>query len=303
MKVMVTGGLGGLGRHVSQALLEAGHDLLIFDVKTPRNEKFAEQFPPNCIHWGNITNPETFPDLSNFNAVIHLAFIIPPKSEERWARKINVGGTLNLVRKLEAANPSCRLVFSSSVSVLGLTQHLTPPITVDHPVRVSDFYTADKAICEIIVKESKLDWIILRFAESPYLEIELRPSYLNLMYSIPWNNRVEFVHPKDIAMACKNAIETNHSREIYIIGGGLACQTTFYEEVSQIFAIFKLPPPKKEKFNQAPYYLDWYDTTRSQQVLQFQARTLTDYLNDLKKNLGWKVGAIRFVAPIAKYFL
>jgi nucleoside-diphosphate-sugar epimerase len=303
MKVMVTGGLGGLGRHVSQALLEAGHDLLIFDVKTPRNEKVAEQFPPNCIHWGNITNPDSFSDLSAFDAVIHLAFIIPPKSEEVWARKINVGGTLNLVRKLQAVNPSCRLVFASSVSVLGVTQHLPPPLTVDRPVIASDYYTSDKSICEIIVKESKLDWVILRFAESPYLEVELTPSYLKQMYDIAWFNRVEFIHPKDIATACKNAVTTNEAREIYIIAGGPACQSTFYEQITQIFGIFKLPPPKKEKFKQTPYYLDWYDTRRSQAVLQFQERNLANYLNDLKENLGWKVGAIRFFAPIAKYFI
>ncbi|MDD1778069.1 MAG: NAD(P)-dependent oxidoreductase [Candidatus Helarchaeota archaeon] len=303
MKVMVTGGLGGLGRHVSQALLDAGHEVLIFDMKTPRNEKVAEQFSPNSIHWGNITKPETFPDLSEFGAVIHLAFIIPPKSDERWARKVNVGGTLSLVRKLEEVNPTCRFIFSSSVTVTGITQYLPPPVTVNNPVIATDFYTADKAICEIIVKDSKLDWIILRFSESPHLEIELSPAYLKQMYSMAADSRAEFVHPKDIATACKNAVTTNYSHEIYIIGGGPTCQSTFYDQITQIFAMLKLPPPKKEKFKQEPCYLDWYDTTRSQQVLQFQERNFSHYLNDLKETLGWKVDAIRFLAPLVKFFI
>jgi hypothetical protein len=73
--------------------------------------------------------------------------------------------------------------------------------------------------------------------------------------------------------------------------------------MTQLLGLFNLPPPKKEKFQQESVYLDWYDTTRSQEVLQFQQRTLDDYLEDLRESLGWKVGAIRLIAPIAKYFI
>jgi nucleoside-diphosphate-sugar epimerase len=303
MKVLITGGLGGLGRHISQALLNDGHDLLIFDVKTSRNEKVAKSFPPEMIYWGDITNPATYPDLSDFDAVIHLAFIIPPKSEEDWARNVNIGGTLHLIDELEKANPHCRFIFASSVTVVGVTQHLTPPISRDLPLNPTDNYTTDKAECEELVQNSTLDWIILRFAESPHLEIDLSPSYLKQMYMIAWHNRVEFIHPLDIATACKNAVATDCSKEIYLIGGGPACQSTFYEQMTQIFALFNLPPPKKEKFKQESVWLDFYDTTRSQEVLQFQQRTFDDYIEDLRESLGWKVGAIRFFAPIAKYFI
>ncbi len=304
MKILVTGGLGGLGRHVSTLLLNAGFDLTIFDIKSRSNVKIANNFPTECIYWGDITNPETYPDdLADYNAIIHLAFIIPPKSEEHWARKINVGGTMNLINKLKMVNPSCRFVFASSVTVVGITQHLRPPITTNHRVIVSDCYTADKAICEIMVKESQLDWVILRFAESPHLEMDLSPSNLKQMYSIAPHNRVEFIHPKDIATACMNAATTPHSNETYIIGGGPKCQTTFYDQMTQVFEMFNLPPPKKEKFSDAPVWLDWYDTIRSQEVLQFQNRTFDDYLQDLRETLGWKVGFIRFFAPIAKYFI
>jgi nucleoside-diphosphate-sugar epimerase len=304
MKVLVTGGLGGLGRHVCRALMDAGHEVSIFDIKTSRNEKIAKQFPEISIYWGNITDSRTYPEtLPEFDGIVHLAFIIPPKSEESWARKINVGGTLSLVRKIEEVNPSCRFIFASSVTVVGCTQNLTPPITVDHPVVVSDFYTSDKAICEIIVRESKLNWIILRFAESPHLEIDLSPSYLKQMYIIAADNRVEFIHPKDIAIACTNAVSTSYCHEIFIIGGGPKCQSTFYEQMTEVFAMFGLPPPKKEKFNSEPVWLDWYDTKRAQEVLQFQQRTFQDYIDDLRTTLGWKVGMVRFFAPIAKYFI
>jgi len=123
------------------------------------------------------------------------------------------------------------------------------------------------------------------------------------MYGIAWNNRVEFIHPKDIATACKNAALTKLTHETYIIGGGPRCQTTFYDQITQIFAMFNLPPPKKEKFSEDHVWLDWYDTQRSQEVLQFQDRTFEHYLEDLRESLGWKVPVIKFFAPIAKYFI
>ncbi|MHA1266461.1 MAG: NAD-dependent epimerase/dehydratase family protein [Candidatus Helarchaeota archaeon] len=303
MRIMITGGLGGLGRHVSEELLETGHEVLIFDKKSSQMKKVAQKFPAKCIIWGDITNPSTYPDLSELDAVIHLAFIIPPKSEEPWARNVNIGGTLHLIDELEKVNPTCRFVFASSVTVVGVTQHLSPPITRDLPVNPTDNYTADKAECEELIQHSTLDWIILRFAESPHLEIDLSPSYLKQMYNIAWYNRVEFVHPKDIAIACRNAVMTEWSKEIYLIGGGPACQSTFYDQISQIFALFNLPPPKKEKFKQSPVWLDWYDTRRSQEILQFQHRTFDDYLKDLRKTLGWKLNFIKFFAPLAKYFI
>lgn len=304
MKVLVTGGCGGLGRHVSQLLLDSGFNVTIFDIKTKKNQKVAKKFPPGCICWGDITDPETYPkNLSEMDAVIHLAFIIPPKSEEPWARKINYGGTKSLIEKVEEVNPSCRFVFASSVTVVGVTQHLEPPITLEQPLHPQDCYTSDKAECEDLVQSSTLEWNILRFAESPHLEMDLSPAYLKQMYSIAWYNRVEFVHPKDIATACMNAVTTECVKEIFLIGGGPQCQSTFHEQMTQIFAMFNLPPPKKEKFNKDPVWLDWYDTSRSQEVLQFQQRTFDDYMEDLRENLGWKVGFIRFFAPIAKYFM
>jgi hypothetical protein len=67
----------------------------------------------------------------------------------------------------------------------------------------------------------------------------------------------------------------------------------------RILSIFNISPPKKEKFLDGHYYLDWYDTEQSQKVLKFQERIFDDYIQDLKKELGWKVGLIKIFSPIA----
>ncbi|MHA1231624.1 MAG: NAD-dependent epimerase/dehydratase family protein [Candidatus Helarchaeota archaeon] len=301
MKVLVTGGLGGLGRYVCERLIELGHDVSIFDLKTVNNISVAKRFP-NRVYWGNILDERSYIDLiSDKDVIIHLAYILPPWSETNpKAREINVDATLKLIKNVEKLNPNCRFIFSSSVAVFGITNDKEPPITTDHPVRATDNYSSHKIECENALMNSKLEWIILRFAEAPYLNIDLKPKNLKRMYSLPWDQRVEFVHPLDVATAVSNAvsISSENTKEIYIIGGGPLCQQIYYDQICMLFEMFNLNPPKKEKFSDKPFYLDWYDTAKSQEVLQFQKRDFNDYIQDLESNLGWKVKFIKFFSPL-----
>ncbi|MBD3230424.1 MAG: NAD-dependent epimerase/dehydratase family protein [Candidatus Lokiarchaeota archaeon] len=307
MKILITGGLGGLGRHVSERLLEKGHDLTVFDIKTAKNERLAKNYFIDHIEWGNILDEDSYRHLlKDQDVIIHLAYILPPWSESNpRAYDINVLGTRRLIELTEQRNPNCRFIFSSSVTVFGYTHDQEPPITVNHPMSATDNYSSHKIQSEKDVRNSNLEWIILRFAEAPYLNVDLKPKNLKRMYSIPWNQRVEFVHPLDVATAVTNAVSipSENTRNVYIIGGGSNCQHIYYEQMKELLGIFKLSPPDKDKFHDGHYYLDWYDTKRSQEVLNFQERTLNDYISDLENELGWKVGFIKFFAPIVDLFI
>lgn len=307
MKILITGGLGGLGRHVCEKLLDQGHDIKIFDLKTNNNKKLAKSCFPDHIEWGNMLDEDTYKHLlKNQDVIIHLAYILPPWSESNQkSYDINVLATRRLIELTEELNPDCRFIFSSSVSVFGHTHDQEPPITVNNPVNSTDNYTSHKIQSETDLRNSSLEWVILRFAEAPYLNVDLKPKYLNQMYSIPWNQRVEFVHPMDVATAVCNAasIASEKTRHVYIIGGGSECQQIYYDQISEILGIFNLSPPKKEKFSDGNYYLDWYDTEKSQKVLNFQERNFDDYISDLKNELGWKVGLIKFFSPLVNLFI
>ncbi|MHA1734288.1 MAG: NAD-dependent epimerase/dehydratase family protein [Promethearchaeota archaeon] len=154
-RVLVTGGLGGLGRHACRAILDAGHELSIL---AHRSRKYSNWFPPGTVVYGDITDPGTYRHLlPGLDAVIHLAFLLPPASENHLrAEEINVGGTRELVRALEELNPGCRLVFPSSVTAYGITVDETPPIRVDHPLRATNEYTRHKIECEELIRSSEL---------------------------------------------------------------------------------------------------------------------------------------------------
>ncbi|MHA1143881.1 MAG: NAD-dependent epimerase/dehydratase family protein [Candidatus Helarchaeota archaeon] len=311
VKILVTGGLGGIGQHVVRNLLEEGkHEITIFDIKTKVTEAVArnnfQSLENVSIVYGDITAPETYPDLADLDAIIHLAFIIPPASEtlpEEITQKVNVDGTFRLIEAAEKQNFKGKFIFASSVSLYGPTMWFDPPVTVDRPINPTDRYTRQKALCEKRLQESTLKWLILRVSGALNLKVDLSPENLKIMYSIPYDQRFEFVHPMDAALAFSNAVMADAENEVLIVAGGKKCRLVYHEIIERILAVFKLPPPKREKFSTKTYYTDHYDTTRSQEVLKFQTRDLDDFIGDFEKNLGVLGETIKFFAPIAKYFI
>jgi nucleoside-diphosphate-sugar epimerase len=307
MKVLVTGGLGGIGRHLCRLLLDAGIDVTIYHRFPTKSLKYALWFPRKKIVWGDIKDIQKKRDLlAEQDAVIHLAYLLPPDSEDNpeKAREVNVNATERLVRTLEEVNPNCRLIFTSSVMAFGITKDEEPPITVDHPLNPHLHYSQHKAECEEIIKSSSLNqWIILRIAEALYLEVIPSPRNISRVYEIPWDQRIEFVHIDDVALALKNALYTEQVRDTYIVAGGERCQMHIHDQMKRMFKIFHMPPPPKNKFTLIPYSLDWYDTKHSQAVLLYQNKGFDQYLADLKKTLGWRTKFYWVVSPFSRLYL
>ncbi len=306
MKVLVTGGLGGIGRHLSQLLLDFRMDLTIYQRYPTRSFKFAKLFPKEQIKWGDMNEIEKLRDvLAEQDAIIHLAFVLPPMSESNpaLARETNVNATQKLIKLTEEVNPNCRFIFASSTTVYGPTAELPPPISVDHPVNPIDEYSRQKVECEKILQSSTLPWVIFRISQAIYLEVSATPGNLKRLYEFPCDQRVEFVHIQDVALALKNALTADCVKETFIIAGGKSCQMIFFDQITKLCQLYHLPPPPKKKFSTQPYPLDWYNTTQSQKIFQYQTRTFEDYLQDLKIHLGWKRKLYWLVSPLARLFI
>jgi len=129
MRILVTGAFGNIGREVVRLLLQRGYRVRGFDINTKTNHKLYKSFirEPDVgnkfrMIWGDIRNPsDVFEAVKDVDAIIHLAAIIPPQSENDpgFARDINVGGTQNLMEAAKAFDPLPRFIFSSSVSIYG----------------------------------------------------------------------------------------------------------------------------------------------------------------------------------------
>lgn len=152
MKVLVVGGAGYIGSHVTKALKQAGHQPVVFDnLRTGLRQNFLPGV--SFIH-GDILVPEQLDEaLANqIDAVIHLAALKAAGESmfvpQKYAHQ-NIIGTTNLINACVKAEVN-KFVFSSSAAVYGNPEYL--PLDEDHPTSPINFYGYTKLEIENILR-------------------------------------------------------------------------------------------------------------------------------------------------------
>jgi len=298
-----------LGVTVSDVLLDDGLEVRIFDLENQRNRGSVRDLRGRAeIVWGDITRPDSVRRaLEDVDLVVHMAGILPPLAYQKpdLARKVNVGGTKLLVDAIKEKGVRIPLIFTSSVAVFGPTPGASEPLSAErNEPRPSGAYGETKLEAENIIRDSGLDHVILRLTAVMYFTHEV--SDLKRMYSVPLDTRVEFCHPDDLALAIRNAVRSFEAVKgnTLVVSGGPSGRMLYAEMVGAILGIMGLPLPPADKFTRQPYYLDWYDTSRSQELLDFQRRSFSDYLADYARELSRKYTAFflpfmrRLVSPV-----
>jgi len=69
-------------------------------------------------------------------------------------------------------------------------------------VQPTENYSHHKVVCEEMIRASRLPWAILRLAATPPLRLIVDPG----MFDVPLDNRIEFIHRRDGALAITNAV-------------------------------------------------------------------------------------------------
>jgi UDP-glucose 4-epimerase len=310
MRILVTGALGNIGTSTTLELVRQGHTVRAFDLETAANKKRARRLERAGVSldicWGDLRRKEDLLSaVESQDVVIHLAFIIPKlsatgfESEDHpdWAWEINVGGTQNLIAAMKAQPDPPRLVFASSYHIYGRTQHLEPPRTVWDPPQPIEHYAHHKVECERLVRESGLQWAILRLAATLPVAMRMDPG----MFDIPLDNRMEYVHTKDAGLAFANAASSRDVwRKILHVGGGPRCQYTYRQIAEAILEGFGVGTLPEEAFAVVPFPTDWLDTGESQRLLQYQRHTLDDYVQDMIALMGSRSRLVRAFRPLIR---
>jgi UDP-glucose 4-epimerase len=310
MKVLVTGAFGNIGRSAVEELIHRGHDVRCFDLKTKANMREARRIKREAESvLGDLCNPEDVAlAVQDRDVVVHLAFVIPRLSatgvnsedDPKWAREVNVGGTGNLIRAMKAQAQPARLLFASSFHIYGYTQDQAPPRKVTDTPHPIEHYAHHKVECEKMVRESGLEWAIFRLAAALPVRLIFDPG----MFDVSLDNRIEFVHTRDVGLAIANALEIEEAwGRIWHIGGGPDCQIYQRELVESVLDVVGLGMLPEEAFPSEPYPTDWLDTVESQRVLHYQRHSLKDYLQDLKSKLGIRRYFVRMLRPILRSIL
>ncbi|MBI2319142.1 MAG: NAD(P)-dependent oxidoreductase [Betaproteobacteria bacterium] len=236
MKVVVTGGMGKLGRYVVEELLSGAegtppHEVKVFDqTRGPQADRVR------CLA-GDIRGDlgQVFEALAGAEAVIHLA-AVPTHgiATDAVTFATNVMGTFN-VHEAAWRLGIRRVVTMSSEAVLGwapdswLREHAPEylPIDEDHPLRPQDAYGLSKQASEVIARsyteKGGMQTVILRppWIVSPEEMQSLRrtggvtPTRFALYH---------YVDVRDLAQACRLAVEVPLAgSHTLFVGAGETC--------------------------------------------------------------------------------
>jgi UDP-glucose 4-epimerase len=170
LKILVTGGAGFIGSHLSEYMLKKGHEVVVLD-------DFSSGGAINIRHLldhrsfklvrGDIRNYDLVRRVTtNLDVVFHLAAkihvdesIINPEE----TLSVNVKGTLNILNACKE-NDVKRLIYASSSEVYGSSKYT--PMDEDHPLNPASPYAASKAaadrLCFSYYNTYNLDAVIVR---------------------------------------------------------------------------------------------------------------------------------------------
>ncbi len=227
-KILVTGGAGFIGSHLTEKLLGKGYSVVVLDNMTTGNPENLKPFSSLAnfeLKKGDIRDRLAIAEaLCGTDAVVHLAALIDVEKsvlDPAPTHEVNATGTLNVLQ--EAARQGVkRFVLASSAAVYGDTEKL--PIKEDTPLKPLSPYAASKtsaeAYCQAFAKSYALNTIILRpfnvygprSANSPYSGVItklLKAAASNDTFTIQGDGEQtrDFIHVNDVTQAITLALE------------------------------------------------------------------------------------------------
>jgi D-erythronate 2-dehydrogenase len=318
----VTGAAGNVGRYVVRELASRGYEVFATDVRSQiRGARRKLAFLPSGPRAGvefyaaDLTDEDAIASLlrdTSPQAIMHLAAIIPPHTYENAerARRVNVDGTRNLVRAAERMAAPPYFLQASSMAVYGARNPHRHHglLDADTSTCPTELYGAQKLAAEQVVRSSSLEWSILRLGGvlTPDISLWGDASLVAMEGCLPVDGRVHMVAVEDVAVAFERAIASRPVGNLFLVGGDQT-HCRYQHEVGHGIAAAMglrdvLPPGRQGDPDQDRdwFITDWMDTSRSQQLLDYQSRSFEDTLMQIGRTLGWRRRLLEVSSPLAR---
>ena len=260
-KLLVIGGAGFIGSHVTEELLrEDVAEVIVYDNFTRgSHENLADALrDPRCKIFelgGDILHTDILNvAMKGVDCVFHLAalWLLHCHNYPRSAFEVNIGGTFNVLEAC-VANKVSRLVYSSSASVY--CDAVEEPMTEAHPFNNTNFYGATKVageqMCRAFHHRYGLDYVGLRYMNVYGARQDYRGAYIAVIMKILDNldqgkppvvygdgsQAYDFIYVRDCARANVCAAKANTKDTFYNVGKGV--RTSIKELTELILEITK----------------------------------------------------------------
>jgi nucleoside-diphosphate-sugar epimerase len=242
-KIIVTGGLGQIGSHVVEMLLDRGDKVIAIDNLATGRREHLHDHPNLQLLIDTITNRELVDKLvGDFNpdAIVHTAASY--KDPDDWYNDTltNCVGGSNIVDAAKKYNVS-RFVYFQTALCYGL-KPLQQPIKLDHPrLPSSSSYSITKTTNEFYLELSGIDYVTFRLANvvGPRNVAGPLPIFYQRLKDgkqcFVSNARRDFVFVKDLARVVLKAIDgTGHGAYHFSSGKDVAIQDLYDAVVSAL---------------------------------------------------------------------
>jgi nucleoside-diphosphate-sugar epimerase len=200
MTILITGATGLVGTRLLPRLVVAGNDIRVL-VRAGKTVVAGV----TVIEGDILDATSVAAAVDGIDAIVHLAAVLrTPQPEQIWA--VNLEGTRNLIEAAKKHAPGARFILASTGLVYN-EETARPSLESDEVAPKRD-YPASKVAAEQLLRDSELNWSILRFGfvygdgdghigQIPHIAqlLKLHPA-----------NRLSMVHHRDIAGFVKMAI-------------------------------------------------------------------------------------------------
>jgi UDP-glucose 4-epimerase len=307
-KVLITGGAGLVGSHITDQLIQQGvGEIIIFDNFTRgRQENLQSALPYGSVKIieGDICDRELLADaMQGVDIVFHQAAIrINQCAEEpRMALDVLVNGTFNVLEAAVKAKVK-KVVAASSASIYGMAEEF-PTTESHHPYNNRTIYGAAKTFNEGLLRSFNemygLDYVALRYFNVYGPRMDTYGVYTEVL--IRWMDRIangqpplifgdgnqtmDFIYIEDIARANILAAKADVTDEVFNIAS--AVETSLNDLAYSLAKVMgsNLTPEygPERKVNAVPRRLA--DVSKAKKLIGFEAEVSLE--EGLKRLVSW----------------
>ena len=318
-RILVTGGAGYIGSHVTEQLIRIKKNVVILDnLKTGYKSLINKK--AKFIR-GDISNIKLLKKIiknDNISTIIHFAGLIDVIESQKYKKKYyknNVLGTLNLL-KIIKNSPVKNFIFSSSAGVYGNIKKAAKETMKTKPI---NYYALTKLKCELLIKKySKIynfNYAILRYfnvaGASPTGKIGIVNKKNNSLFKILakqalkkkpvisiFGNRHntidgtcmrDFIHVSDLASIHLKSLEVlNKKKKSFLINCGYGKASSVLE-IANLFKknINKLTKINFKKARKGEIVLSYSNADKMKKILNWKPK-YNDINLILKNAIKWE---------------
>ena len=307
MKILITGGAGFIGSHLSELLIKNGHEVIILD-------NLSYGYDKNLMSIGNFYQCDVRDKSINkyfvgVDMIFHLAGIssLPEcQSNPYEAISVNVGGTANVLECCRL-NKIKKVVFASTSAVYENNDNVTETLDIITPTLV---YSLSKSqaeqLCASYNKCYDMDITILRFFNvyGPNMDesrknppliawiIKNLSNYEKVCLHSDGKQERDMIYVDDVIDLCEKILHGNCTNQlkIYNVGSGKTYSVNFiFDKIKTLmekdsFPIYRNPCLLWDK------YCSLYEgfALKSSIIEKEVAKYTLSSTNNAYKDFGWK---------------